>query len=58
MSADYGRDTGIPSMKHNQSFEADARDMSYANVNNSMISKAYQDVNPYGKFRYFHHFKF
>lgn len=57
MSADYGRDTRIPSIKHNQSFEIEQKDLSYLNMNNSMVSKAYEDTTPYGKFRFLNIFR-
>lgn len=49
LSADYARDSQLPSMKHSMGMAKDTAEYSNYGVHNSMLSKAYGDAAPYGK---------
>lgn len=50
MSADYGQESKLLSMKHNASFDYDQRELPNLNLNNSMLSKPYGENDQIGKF--------
>lgn len=50
MSADYGQESKLLSMKHNASFDYDQRELPNLNLNNSMLSKPYGENDQIGNF--------